>query len=147
MSKIRLILIQALLILLSSGCKSQTTELNYVDVKLNNTFKDTCLIIKDALGDTLSFYRNIEIIENSFTDTLNIGFSIVQPLKTGDLLILQSDTSKEMALYNDPKYIDYLWKTNHPELKTKYLCIYRYSNGSLNIDKNQMLTIRLTIKK
>ena len=106
-----------------TSCRSQNKGSKSFEVKISYNFKDTCLVFKNDSNNLLSFYRDVEIVENTVTDTLRIGFSIVTPKQTGSIIIYQSDTASDKSLYTDPAYIDHLFKTDHPNARTKYLCI------------------------
>ena len=129
--------------ILSCNFKSETKDLSskYFEFKIYNTFNDTCFAISINNSDTLVFNRNIEVIENTFSDTLNIGFNHFSPKQTGKCYVSQSDTIANVALYTDPNYIAYLQETNSPELRFKKLCIYHYkgfSKSSLKNDKEYL---------
>lgn len=129
----------------STGCQSGKPVPDHMQIVLTDNFRDTCIVLKNEKGDTLSFYRNIEIIENSFSDTLNIGFSTVLPGETGVVFLAQTDTSRSSALNADAAYRKHIFETDSPEAKTKFLCVYRSVGYDLN--GRNSLTLKLVINK
>jgi hypothetical protein len=134
--------------MLLASCRSQTKGKQSFEVKIAYNFKDTCMSFKNDSGSLVSFYRDVEIIENTVTDTLRIGFSIVRPKQTGTIIIYQSDTARDKSLYTDPAYIEHLFKTDHPNARTKYLCIHSKNEGSKpSIQGDRYLIIRLYTRR
>jgi hypothetical protein len=129
------------------ACQSQKSSDtgNYIDIKVRNNFSDTCIVLKDARGDTISFYRDIKVVENLFLDTVSIGFSILHPKRTQDIFISQIDSARGKILYRSPHASGNLDDTDSPESLIKFLCIYRYTNHNVD-SKGQYMIIRLKTK-
>lgn len=135
-----------------ASCKgnnsSQKDTLLYKDVVIANNCLDTCLFIIDKAGDTITFIRDFEIIENTFTDTMNVAFNMVRPLETGKYFHCQRDTVTNAAMYNSPEHIEYLESIKSPELYTNFLCLYnltRRRNGFCT--GKGMMTLRVYYKQ
>jgi hypothetical protein len=65
---------------------------------------DSCYYLKSEAGDSIFPYRRMKIIENSLSDSVNVGFSMVGPNDKGEVLNLRIDESVDNAQY--PEGID-----------------------------------------
>lgn len=141
----KIVLIFLSLIFFSScNAKSQHTQSFIKEIVLGSDFIDTCLVFKSASGDTMLFNRKVEVLENTFTDTVNIGFHLLYPKQTGQIFISQYDTATDRSMYASPEYIDYINKHQKPERLTKLLCIYNLSkNQQTNDTAKQVLRVRI----
>jgi hypothetical protein len=104
-----------------------TDSMLHKEVVLQNNFTDTCFVFKDEAGDTISFNRNFEIVENSFGDTMNVGINFIPPGQKGKRFTIQIDTSSSETIFRDEEYKQYIEEQDLPELYTKWLCIYNLS--------------------
>jgi hypothetical protein len=110
----------------SHSTVNQTDTLPYKEIVLENFYRDTCIVFKNDAGDTISFNRNFELLENTCGDTLNVGINYVEPNQKGEYFNYQVDTLN-VAIDNSEEYKEYIERTDSPELYTKYLCIYNLS--------------------
>ncbi len=96
----------------------------YKDILVYNTFRDTCMIFRDEAGDTIRFHRRFRILENTFTDTMNVALELIDPGQKREIFCKQMGTATNGGMDNSPEYEDYLERRNKPELYTEYLCMY-----------------------
>lgn len=130
------------------SCKPQRKAFEIIEFELHGRINDTCVVLKNTLGDTISFYRDIEIVENTYPDTLRIGYSILPPKQSGALYYARYDTNKEEIIYSDPAYIDYIMKTDSPAAKSKFLCVYTLGKQNLNhIEQPGFIKFQLKVPK
>lgn len=132
-------------------CNAQLTtnsKLNYREIILKEFRNDTCLIIKSSTGDSLSFYREFDIIENTFEDTIVIGYGVIPPRFTGHNLFYSQvgNNKKEFAsLPYDVDYIRYLRNSNSSVYTSKSICIFRHSENKTEDDGNKILKLRVKL--
>ena len=88
--------------------------------------------------------REIFIVENTFADTLKIGFQKINPAITGRVLISQISNSKEHSMYIDPAQLERMRMSNSIALKTKVICLYKLSNSRSN-DNAQILRLKIRV--
>lgn len=69
--------------------------------------------------------RKVIILENTLTDTILLGFTIVSPKYTGEVIYLQQDTVTSRSLYYVNGDSEVLPKTNK-------LCLHLYQNKLAN---------------
>jgi hypothetical protein len=100
--------------LLCCKTKSQSTGLLQLDVEM-----DSCYLLKsfDGVKD-LRISRDIEIVENTISDTCILGASIITPKQIGKIKYLQIDRRTDAVLDPDSDL------SNQP--KTSMLCIHSY---------------------
>lgn len=119
------------------SCKQdKRANLLYKDFFVYNTFRDTCVFIKDSDGDTINFHRRFKILENTFTDTLNISFKWIPPGTLGERFATQIERSTSNGLPNEDIYIKYIEDNDLPVLYTKSLCFYHLS-GKIKLRSGQ----------
>ncbi len=127
------------IILYACNSKSVTKD---QEITLRNSFNDTCIVFKNSRGDTLKFNRTVTIINNSFKDTLNIGFAKVNPMEAKIVFISQFDTSRSNAIYEEN--ID---DNNSAINFTNLLCVYHLSKDWIEKDTTQKLIIRIKMSE
>jgi hypothetical protein len=111
----------------SNSAANKADTLPYKEIVLENFYRDTCIVFKGDAGDTISFNRNFELLENTCGDTLNVGINYVEPGQKGKYFTIQVDTLTNTALDNSKEFKEHIESTDSPELYTKYLCIYNLS--------------------
>jgi hypothetical protein len=117
-------------------------------IHFSNTFTDTCLVFKNGFGDTLTFNRNVEVLKNTFQDTINIGFNLLYPGDKKKIFILQSDTSTSKSMYYSAEFIEYINQTKSTERLTKFICIYNLSKKWIKPSQsNQTLIVKVRFEK
>jgi hypothetical protein len=92
---------------------------------------DSCYYLKSEAGDSIFPYRRMKIIENSLSDSVNVGFSMVGPNDKGEVLNLRIDESVDNAQY--PEGIDLPGAS-----RAKLVCI--------NIPANKKVTGKLVLE-
>jgi hypothetical protein len=101
----------------------------YKDVTVYNTFYDTCMIFRDEAGDTIRLHRRFRILENTFSDTMNIAFSSIYPKQKKEIFSIQMDTATNGGMDPSEEHERYLEERDLPELYTPYICMYHlYTN-------------------
>ena len=60
------------------GCKDKKEMLT---ITINISNPDTCFEL--SAGDSVLYRRDIEILENTLSDTIGLGFAVVYPRETG----------------------------------------------------------------
>jgi hypothetical protein len=60
------------------GCKHKNEMLT---ITINISNPDTCFEL--SAGDSVLYRRDIEILENTLSDTIGLGFAVVYPRETG----------------------------------------------------------------
>jgi hypothetical protein len=114
-----------------TGTKKDTgTPLVYKDVIVYNTFRDTCMIFRDEVGDTIRFHRRYRILENTFSDTMNISLELIKPGQKREIFCKQMDTATNGGMDPSEEHERYLEERDLPVLYTPYICMYHWhSNG------------------
>lgn len=74
--------ILGILYLLCSNCKTKANE-NWTIEILSS--KDNCYKLVDSSNKVIAASRVLKIIENTFKDTIVLGYSVLYPGYTGDL--------------------------------------------------------------
>jgi hypothetical protein len=149
--KYQLQMITLALLIIIMGCKAQSRKItyNYYEFTLYNTFKDTCMVLKGPKGDTISYYRNVEILENTFSDSLVFALGVIPPGRLGKAIITQIDTFIDGGMYASKKYINDLISKDDPDAKTKFLCIRHYlvNKPYIPAKKEEFMRIRVKVSK
>ncbi len=106
------------------SCSSQKSGILTIDFK----GKDTCIFLKDETGKPISIDRKLIISENTVSDTIAIGFSVVYPKTPDKMIYIKLDDRTDMAIYDEA----------YPDLpKTDRIWIHLYENrfctGTLKI--------------
>lgn len=130
-----------ILFIILYACNSKTVTKDK-EITLKNNFNDTCIIFRNSRGDTLKFNRTITIINNSFKDTLNIGFAKLKPMEAKSVFISQLDTSRSHAIYKENTC-----ETDSPVNFTNLLCIYHLSKDWIQKDTTQKLIIKVKMSE
>ena len=107
-----IISVLVLICIMSCQTKGQTTTIRL------EAQHDSCYILKDSAS------RIVEILENTLSDTVIFGASVVYPKYTGIYKYLRLD-----------KRVDFLFDPQTPEKylpKTKLLCLSLYQNRRAN---------------
>lgn len=97
---------------------------NEHELTLFNNFRDTCIYFIEHNKDTISIIRELEIIENTMSDTILLGNSCVRPFQTGYIFMGQVSTNRDAALYNSPDAIKHMRDNNTKNYGTNILCLY-----------------------
>jgi hypothetical protein len=124
MKNINLLSIVILLVFigLTIGCKRPSLESRILEI---NKF-DTCYTFKDSNNKLMSVSRRIQITRNTINDTISIGYSILPPRYTGELIY----TREGVLLLYDGTEVE-----NMP--KTDSICFENYKGrkptGSISI--------------
>ena len=111
------------------------------ELKLFNTFKDTCIYFFENKNDTISITREIEIIENTFTDTIILGNGYISGGKKCKMFIAQLGENRNTALYSSTDAIEYMRAYNTPSYATNVLCVYHLKNDTTR-KSNEFITLR-----
>ncbi len=110
-----------------TGNGKQKSSMEYKDLLVYNTFRDTCIASFYPSGDTIRFHRRFKIMENTFTDTMNVSFHIIFPGNLGVRFCGQVDTLTSSAIDISDENQRYLIENDLPELYNQFLCMYHLS--------------------
>lgn len=78
------------------GCKTRKNET--LTATINITNPDTCFDL--SAGDSVLFRRDIEILENTLSDTIGLGFGVVAPNRLGKMIYMQNGVND--VVYYEP---------------------------------------------
>src|SRR3954469_16109176 len=81
-NKMKLILVLALISTFNS-CALKSQHIMRLTLLPDH---DSCYYLKSEAGDSIFPYRRMKIIENSLSDSVNVGFSMVGPNDKGEVL-------------------------------------------------------------
>lgn len=136
------------LIMFTYGCNAQKeSKQKYKDITLSNFTGDSCLTLINAQGDTLSFFRLVEVIENTFNDTLVVSGGVIHPGDKRTHFLGQVGTTKGGSMYSEEEYIKWLDESDHPEGRTKFICIYPYPYDSKKDLSYGKITFRVELRE
>jgi len=95
-----------------SNCKIEPKR-QYVTkiIEVNIDSNDKCYFFRNEVSDTMKFNRNLKIIENTISDSIIIGNSVLAPNYIGDLEYTMLENNKEVVLdlrYENPA-ADRIW--------------------------------------
>jgi hypothetical protein len=115
--------ILACLLIIALSCQDSRTRPNAATIEII-PLRDSCyhLMLK---GQEIAANRKLNILENTLTDTILLGFTIVAPNYTGEVIYLQKDTVTSNSFYQSSGDDE-----NLP--KTKSLCIHLYQKKAAN---------------
>lgn len=130
-----------LLILIFLSCEPQPkVTLETREIELNGLTKDSSIVFLKG-NDTLKIYREIEITENQNTDTLSLGYVIIQPREIGKIWFIQTNLDPSRAAYlDDFAELDPTKPWSYAQLFTIGLDNHKYERGFKKIK------IRLKLK-
>lgn len=124
------------------SCNAQTKEnLESKDVILKDLTKDSVIVFFKGKSDTLSIYREVEILHNENKDTIILGYSIIPPGFTGKVWFIQDNLDPSSAVYLDrTKELDIKDPISFSKLFTIGLWNHKYERGF------EKIGIRLRLK-
>ncbi len=121
--------------LFTGETKDSHAPLVYKDVIVYNTFRDTCMIFRDEAGDTIRLHRRYRILENTFSDTMNISLELINPGQKREIFCKQMDTATNGGMDASEEYEQYLEERDLPELYTPYICMYHWYTNRMYYKK------------
>jgi hypothetical protein len=87
-------------------------------VEFSNVYNDTCIESLPGM-DSLKIYREIEISENTLSDTISIGYGVIRPGQKGKFISHQLFKGNESGVYDNP--LDPV-NINNPASYAKVMC-------------------------
>jgi hypothetical protein len=111
------------LIFFSIGCRESRRDAHTGIIEIEPK-QDSCYTLKEN-GQIMQVSRRFIILENTLTDTILLGFTIVSPKYTGEVIYLQQDTVTSRSL-------SYLNGDSEVLPKTNKLCLHLYQNKLAN---------------
>ena len=125
--KLLVLFISLSLCFFSCNNKLQTTKILAISIA-----KDSCYILLDSVGKPVSALRSMKIIENTLSDSIQIGFAVIPRGYIGEIPYLRFDTSRDKCI--DPEIDKKYWP------KTGMICINLYLHrpfkGEIKIQYN-----------
>ena len=99
-------------------CKSNSPEpqKGTATIKISG-IKDSCYYLGNS-GKPIEAFRKVEILENTMTDTIVLGYAVVYPGYVGEFPYLRMDGRVDAAI--DPETPEKFWP------KTKMFCVNLY---------------------
>jgi hypothetical protein len=114
-------------------------KLHEVIVEFSNVYNDTCIESLPGM-DSLKIYRQIEILENTLSDTISIGYGVIRPGQKGKFISHQLFKGNESGVYDNP--LDPV-NINNPTSYAKVMCASALFGKKMAVRGNIKLRLRI----